>query len=80
MIQILFVCIIFAYTVIIPSSAQAYLLPLIGAGGAIITMLIGLITALFSAIYLVFYNIRRALKKRMGNGAEEEDPSDSTGT
>ncbi len=46
-----------------PFAAQAYLLPLIGAGGAIISMLIGVFAAVCSALFLVFYSIRRKIRR-----------------
>jgi len=75
---------VFAYGIFIPSSAQAYLLPLIGAGPAIVAILIGVIAALFSALYLVVFNIRRSIKRRMGKESpedeDEEAPADKNHT
>jgi hypothetical protein len=51
---------------LIPTPAHAYLLPLIGASGAIATMLIGLGAALLSALYLLFYNMARFFRKKNG--------------
>ena len=54
------------------SAAQAYLLPLVGAGGVILTALAGLIAVLFSAGFLILFKLRRALARRRKPASPDE--------
>lgn len=56
---------LFVYTLLIPVPAAAYLLPLIGSGGVVISMLVGIIAALCAALFLIFYNVRRFILRIM---------------
>jgi hypothetical protein len=51
------------YAALAPSPAMAYFLPLVGAGGVIISGLIGFMAVLFSVAYLIGYKIYRMLRR-----------------
>ena len=60
-----------AVLVLLPLSAHAYIGPGMGAG--VIASILGLISAIFLALAaIVYYPIKRALKKRKKNKSEAE--------
>ena len=60
-----------SYGVLLAHPAQAYLLPLIGAGGVIATAIAGIIAMLFSAAFLIFFKIRRFMRRRRKTASEK---------
>lgn len=62
---------------LVPFAAHAYLLPLIGVGGVIMTMLVGLFSAVCAALFLVFYNMRRMLRRVFRRTSAPEEGLDN---
>jgi uncharacterized membrane protein YccC len=63
-------------TLLCAPPAQAYLVPLIGVGGVLLTMLTGVFAVLCAGIFLVFYNIRRAVLRRRAKTQDADAPHD----
>jgi len=63
---------VFILGVLLPTPAEAYLLPLIGTGSVILSMLVGVFAAICAALFLVFYNVRR-MWWRFKNKADTKD-------
>jgi hypothetical protein len=62
------VCVAF-YAALLPAQADAYLMPLVGVGGVLLTMFIGVLAALCAALFLLFYNLRRLMRRWSGKSS-----------
>ena len=64
------------FTLTLPLPAQAYLVPLIGVGGVLLTMLTGVFAAVCAGIFLIIYNIRRVVLRKRGKDVQANTSDD----